>query len=366
MRMLATVTALVVVGGIGAGVLMGPFNSSHAQLRPSTSASESVNVVIEREPAVLIPPKSYQIPLALEPIKHLHLSAVTDGVVHQVRSKTGEKLVAEAEALRMENREQQLLLEEAKANHRAAVVEVRRTKNGKDADLVEIAEAKLEAAQAAMKLAELRMEQTIIRAPFESQVFRIHVLAGEWVRAGQPLMEIADTAKLQVEIPVNRDEENSAEGKTATLRIGDAAVEGTIQTILPPAEKFHPLRDIVDSVASAVVILDNPNGKYGVGQTVHSELIPRHPVCEVAKGSMKTQEDGTWKLQVIREGLVKELAVSPLGRVGEDRMYVSGPFAEGDEVIVKTSQDLPDGTQVVRDQKAQVAPGGTRFRLRGQ
>lgn len=366
MRARMNVTALVLVGGIGAGLLWGVSSHSSAQLQlPSrtTRNDDAVNVVIEREPAVLIEPKTYQVPLALEPIKQLALSAVTDGVVRELRCKTGDQLVAEAAALQMENKEQQLLVEQAKANFRAATVEVRRAKTGKDADLIEIAEAKLEAAEAAVELAELRVAQTTVRSPFDGQVFRIRVLPGEWVRAGQPLVELADTAKLQVEIPVDRDDENSAEGKTATLRIGDAEVEGTIQTILPPAERFHPLRDIVDSVASAIVVLDNPEGQYAVGQTVHSTLIPRHPVCEVAKASMKSQEDGTWKLQVIRGGIVKDLPVSPLGRLGEDRMYVSGPFAAGDEVIFKTSQELPDGTQIVQDPRAQIGRPGTRVKL---
>jgi len=367
MRLVAKPGILIGLGLMGCGLVLAGTLFSNAQVRrlPSRPGQGETYVVIEREPAVLVPPKTYQVSLSLEPAKHLQLAPLKDGIVQRVSCETGQKLEKEAEALRMDDRDLQLMLERAKANYRAAELELRRAQNGKDADLVEIAEAKKQAAKAELDLAELRSRQAVIRAPFDGEILRVHVIDGEWVRAGQPLAELADTTKLQVEIPVDRQDENSAPGKTVKLRMDDVEVEGTIETILPPAEKFDPLRDLVGSVASAIVVLDNSEDQYAVGQTVHSPLVPRHPVCEVAKSSIKSQSNGQWKLQVIRKGVVHDLSVSALGRLGEDRMYVSGPFAKGDQVITSTSQELPDGTQVTQDPRAnpQLRRQGTPVRL---
>lgn len=382
MRRVATSKTFAGVCLLGFGLLFCGALVLNAQLRPKLpypgqgtlpnrnagQAGGETHVVIEREPAVLIAPKAYQVALALDPAKRVQLAAVEDGVIRRIQCGIGKPLAAEAEALRIDDRALQLKLERAKANFRAAEIELRRAQTGKDADLIEIAEAKQQAAKAELDLGEFEAGQAIVRAPFDGVVLRVNVIAGEWVRAGQPLAELADVTKLKVEIPVDRQDENSAQGKTVELKIEDAVVEGTIEHVLPPAERFQPLRDIVDSVASAIVVLDNAGGKYAVGQTVHSPLIPRHPVCEVAKSSLKTHPDGGWKLQVIRTGVVHDVAVTALGRVGEDRMYVSGPFAQGDEVITKTSKELPSGTQVAQDPRAnpQFSRPGVPVRLPGK
>ena len=369
-------------GVLGFGLLFCGVLVLNAQLRPKLPypgqgtlpnrsaglAGADTHVVIEREPAVLIAPKAYQVPLALEPAKRVELAAVEDGVIQRIQCGIGKPLAAEAEALRMDDRALQLKLERAKANFRAAEIEHHRAQTGKDVDSIEIAKAKQQAAKAELDLAELEAGRAIVRAPFDGVVLRLNAIAGEWVRAGQPLAELADVAKLKVEIPVDRQDENSVQGKTVKLKMEDAMVEGTIEHILPPAEKFQPLRDIVDSVVSAIVVFDNAGGKYAVGQTVHSPLIPRHPVCEVAKSSLKPQEDGSWKLQVIRNGVVHDVAVAALGRLGEERMYVSGPFAQGDEVITKSSKELPSGTQVAQNPRAnpRFSRPGTPVRLPGK
>jgi len=38
--------------------------------------------------------------------------------------------------------------------------------------------------------------------------------------------------------------------------------------------------------------------------------------------------------------------VQLLAQVGLERVFVSGPFLEADEAIVRSSQSLPDGTQI--------------------
>lgn len=309
-----------------------------------TEPASRDRVIIDRQALKLIDPKTYQVPLQLSPIRSVELSSAVAGVVRTVHLKSGDKVNAQTEAVRLDSTEQQLLLEQAKADYDAVQVEQRRAQKQNDADLIELTEAKLHAAKAGLDLATYRLDQTRIRAPFGGEVFRVHVTEGQYVRAGEPLMQIGDTSRLQVEIPVDRKDVSA--GKTLSLRVEETPVEGKVAHVLPLSEVFEPLRNVLPSAASAVVVLDNPQGQFHVGQTVYAPLIPRQPIAEVPISSIANGPEGSRKVQVVREHIVRDIRVDLLGQIGNDRIYVSGPFAAADEVVVRASRELPDGTQI--------------------
>ena len=117
----------------------------------------------------------------------------------------------------------------------------------------------------------------------------------------------------------------------------------------------------------------NKSGKLRAGQTVHSPLIPRLPVAEVPTSAIANAEQGGRKVQVIREGFVRDIPVQLLGPVGADHVFVSGRFGVTDELVSKTSEPLVDGVRVTaRDiratskpanasQPAQPSSGGASF-----
>lgn len=360
-KQLATFTALVTV--LAAGVLsFNPAIRAQGTLPRSSSSGgtssgdkeETTQVIIKREPAVLLAPKVYQTPLQMELVRKLDLVCLADGTVNTIHLKSGETVDAQAEVIRLDSTEQQLKLDRARAEFKAAEIEVRRAKNGGDADLVELAEAKMQAAKAGLDLADHHFRRTIVRAPFKGELYRVHVVKDQWTRAGDPLVTLGDSTQLRVEVPVVRGGEGIEPGKPITIRVGDANVEGKIEFILPLSEKFAKLRDLMDNLASATVLLDNSKHTWNVGQTVYSPLIPRRPVCEVPKPALHPFGDGQWVLQVVRDGVVRDVIVEPLARIGEERTYVTGEFATGDEIITSASQELPDGTQV----RQQNAPAG--------
>lgn len=324
-------------------------------------ADPAAQVVIQREAPKLIEPDAYQVPLYLEPRRSLALTPLVDGVVSAVLTKPGQKMTPQAEAIRLDPAELQLIVERAKANHRAAQIEAKIAGSKGDGDQRELAEAKLQAARADLDLAELRLQRATVRVPFAAEVLRAHVIEGELVRAGQPVVTIGDTSVMKVEIPVDRQ---TQAGQSIELRVEDRTVQGKVETILPLSEKFEPLRDVINSAASAVVVIDNGSGEWRPGQTVYASLIPQHPVAQVPTGAVQNGMDGTRKLQVVRDGVVRDLTVEILSSVGNDRVYVSGPLVPGDEVIVSTSQQLPDGTQVRPAAAELAAESGDRGRGR--
>ncbi len=319
--------------------------------QPNTAETEEPkNVTIEREPVQIIPSEEFQIPLVLQPHRQVELVAHADGIVSVMNAKVGGKLAKQAEALRLDDREYQLQVEQARAELKLAELQ----------EKAAIAETKpqmaalVEARKAAVSLAELRRSRAIVRAPFDGTALRVHVGEGEWVRAGQPLVTFGDVTKLSVELPVVRqssdDEKTEATievGKPYAVQINGETVSGTIESLPPLADDFGPLRNLIDNLGSAVVTFDNAQSEFLVGQAVHIPLIPHQPVASVPNSVLQASpDDNSWKVQVVRDNTVRDVTVSILARIDGDRTYTSGAFQAKDELIVKASQPLVDGTKL--------------------
>lgn len=310
-------------------------------------------------------PARYQVNLHLEPVRQLTLAAAIDGVVSSLQSKVGEEITPQAEAIRLDARVAQLKAQRAQAALRAANADLASAKEKA------AAEARVEIAQADLELADLEKSFTVIRSPMKGVISAILVAEGQFVRAGQPLAVVTDPETLTVSIPIDGKAQKA--GDAIEIKVEDANVSATIESVLPLLPAFDPLRDLFVSPATGRIVLENKNGKLRAGQTVHSPMIPRLPVAEVPNSAIVNAEQGGRKVQVIREGFVRDIPVQLLGPVGADHVFVSGRFGASDELVSKASETLVDGARVTaRDtratgkpanatQPAQPAVGGASF-----
>jgi RND family efflux transporter MFP subunit len=310
--------------------------------REPAAAEEPAQVVIEREPLVLRPPETYRVSLHLQPARSVEIAARMDGVVSSILIKSGEAAREQAEIIRLDSRERQLELDRAKAALQAAQIETRGSQSVDDDD---VGQARLQIAKIDLELAEYRLDQTILRAPFEGIVQTVHVVEGQFVRAGEPLATLVDTSRLIVQIPVDRAA--SQVGKSVEIQIEGQGAAGTLQQVLPLTPPFEPLRELFQSIATGVVMVENRAGQWHAGQTVFASLIPRSPVTEVPNRAISNTLDGGRRVQVIRDGFVRDVPIELLAAVGEERTVVTGGFGASDELIVRASEELLDGTQVV-------------------
>lgn len=299
-------------------------------------------VAIKREALTIVPTETYKVPLQLLPAKTLDVTAPLDGFVRSVTAQPGQKLPKEADPVRLDDTRPSLILRRAKANVQAATIERKLAQGKNEADLIALADARLDAAQADFDLAQYEVNRTVIRAPFAGSVLRVHVVEGQFVRAGDRLLTLADTSKLQLEIPIDRSQ--AKVGDQVELKVEGAAINAKIEALLPLSAQFEPMRDLAASPASAIVSIDNAQGKLAAGQTVHTKLIPREPVALAPTVAVTNVSDGNRKVQVLRANVVRNIVVQILSQVGTERVYITGPLIVGDEVIVSSTQELPDGT----------------------
>lgn len=306
---------------------------------PST---EPGPVVIRREPLRLTPPETYRFAFQLEPLKQLVMVAPCDGTVQSVDVEVGKNVKLQEPLLRMASTEKQLLLERAIAQQKVADLELDQAK--KAGQGIELAEARQQLARADVKLLQWQVEQLAVRAPFEGNVLKVHAQAGQIVKAGDLLVTLADLSKLKVEIPIDRD--NVKEGETIKLKVENHTIDSKVDKVQPADPRFERVRDLANSLATAVILLDNPQHKWQVGQAVFAPIVPRNPVTDVATSAVGTNDQGHRRVQIVRQGVVRDIEVDLLGQVGADRIHVSGPFVDGDVVILHSSRELADGTQL--------------------
>jgi membrane fusion protein, multidrug efflux system len=330
--------------------------------RQAQNASQEV--IIKREAIKLTDARLYRASLQLQAARSLVLTAPVDGIVRTVSAKPQQKLNLQAEAIRLDDARPALVVKRAKALLQAAQIERKVAQARNDADQLALADARVEAAQAELDLAQLDAEQLIVRAPFAGEIDRVYVSEGQFVRAGDRLASLFDGSKLVVEIPVERAA--AAPGAVIDLRVEENSARAKVESILPLAPQFDALRELAISPASALVSIDNAAGKFAPGQTVHADLIPLAPVTLVPSIAIGNQSDGQRKIQVLRDNVVRDLTVRIHGKVGTDSVYVSGRFSESDEVIVSSTRPLTDGTPLRALLASAVPPGkGTGARPAG-
>ncbi len=208
------------------------------------------------------------------------------------------------------------------------------------------------AAEADLKLAEMQFERMSVKIPFAGDLLKVEVVPGQFVRAGQRLMTLTDSTAMLIEVPVDRSQVKV--GGEIEVSVEKTPVKGKVQVILPAEKSFEPLRSMIHNLATAVVQIDNSKGEYFAGQSVFTKVIPQHPFGSVPTVALQNHADGIRKVQILRQGVIRDIPVQELTQMGPDRLFVAGAFAPDDEVIISSSQPLKDG-QMVRSRTVAAA-----------
>lgn len=317
-------------------------------------AAAGDQVIVKKEASAIMDPRKYRVSLALEPLTTITLTAPFDGIVKQAAGKSNGKVQSQSEIVRLDTDRPKMIVARAEAAYKMAMNEQKLAAD-KDETHKALAQAKLDVAKVDVDLAKHSLDSCSIRAPFAGELQRLLVSDGQFVKAGDPVAIVVDVSKLKVEIPVERSA--AEQGKSISLKIESAEVEGKVDAVVPLHARFDALRELFDSVASAIVVVENGVGNYKAGQTVYVPLIPRQPVMEVPSSAIGNLPDGQRKVQVVRQFTVRDVPVVLMGSVGSKRLFVSGPFAEGDEVIYEASHQLGDAFQLKPSAAATAATG---------
>mgnify|MGYP006272782041 CR=1 FL=1 len=321
---------------------------------PRTLAQDDSKLVaIQRRKLTITPADAYRLPLRLEPIRSVTVTAPCDGTVKSISEKEGRAVNAQMELIRLDNPRLDLVAKRANAAKELAQQELRIARASTNPDQIKLGEAKVALAEAEWSLAVFDQSSTSIRVPYAATILRIHVAEGQQVTEGEPLVSFGETSQLKCRLPVDR--EHVLAGSSMDLLIESQTLKVTVDSIAPLASDHDKLRELAVSAATAVVKLDNANQKWHPGQVVYGPLSPKGPVANVPLTAVKADASGNRIVQVVRDGVIRSVAVTLHGQVGMESVFVSGQFGTQDELVTSATRELADGTALKPAAPGQVA-----------
>ena len=209
------------------------------------------------------------------------------------------------------------------------------------------AEAALASAQAALKLAALRLERTNISLPYDGRVIKTDLEVGEFV--GPPdivgrdagLGSVYRTDALQVRAPIQQDDLAHlapAIGRSATVRTSSATYAATVvrtSAIIAPKTRMAALfLDFADGEARDSLPLPGTFAEVSIAGPVHDNVF-------VLPESAVRDRGGVW---IVDGGALK--AVQPRALGYADGGLVVEAFDVGDGVVVGTLPGAREGLAV--------------------
>ena len=141
-------------------------------------------------------------------------------------------------------------------------------------EVIEMAEGNVQRAQASVAIAQARLGQATLAAPFDGTVTSLHVVPGEFVSTDQAVLTLATLNALQVETT------DLSERDLPNVHVGDTAnifVEALSQNIGGKVIRISPIADRVggDIVFKVTVALDTQPESLLWGMTAEVEIQSR-------------------------------------------------------------------------------------------
>ncbi|MDS4011494.1 MAG: efflux RND transporter periplasmic adaptor subunit [Defluviicoccus sp.] len=210
---------------------------------------------------------------------------------------------------------------------------------------VQIAEAELTQAEAAvaparaqLRLAEIALADSTIRAPYDGVVTRRFADVGAYLQTGAPVASLIDDQLLEVEADVPAPRlAGLTNGAPVLVQIDDSRVPASVRAVLPVENtqtrtrtvRFRTALDTIhDRAANRAVTVHIPAAPRREALTVHKDaILYRAGLTQVFRAA-----DGRAALQTVR-----------LGDATFERFEVLDGLAAGDVVIIRGNERLkPD------------------------
>lgn len=293
-----------------------------------------------------------------EAFREARLTAQTSGMVAGVHVRENQAVHAGRPVVLVDTTEYALevaakeaALRKARADYRTRVLfdeELRDPDVRSQRDLLARAQMGLDQAEVDLRHAQLNLNKTVVRAPFEGRVANVAVVAGQFVRESNELLTLVDIDPIKVAVEVLATEVvHLNEGRAASLlftAFPDQAFKGRIETI-------NPVIDPELNTARVTVHIPNPDGRIKPGMYAEANLEAQQfpDRILVPKTAIRETDDRRDFLFVIEDGRAKWRYVT----VGTENDYyvelLEGDVewvAPGEIVLVDGHQMLPHDAAV--------------------
>jgi RND family efflux transporter MFP subunit len=223
--------------------------------------------------------------------------------------------------------------------------------------------AAVRAAEAAVRVARLNLEWTVVRAPISGRVGRAEITPGNVVQAGAPTPTLLTTIVSINPIYVYFDADEQAYlkymGAQATGPKGRQVLIGLAdETGFPHEGRLNFVDNRVDGTSGTIrarAMLSNPNGLFTPGLFAHVRLLgsTRHPATLVQDQAIGTDQDRKFVL-VLKSDNTVEYRPVVTGRTVEGLRMVESGLKPGERVVINGLMRVRPGMKVAATNTAMV------------
>ena len=215
--------------------------------------------------------------------------------------------------------------------------------------------AAIRAAEAALRVARLNLDWTVVRAPISGRVGRAEITKGNLVQAGAPSPTLLTTIVSLDPIYVYFDTDESAYLKYMSAQgagpNGHEVLVGLAnESGFPHQGRLNFVDNRVNGASGTIrarAVLSNPNGQFTPGLFARVRLLggQRHPATLVQDGAIGTDQDRKFVL-VLKSDTTVEYRPVTTGRVIEGLRTIQSGLKPGERVVINGLMRVRPGMKV--------------------
>ena len=285
----------------------------------------------------------------VEAEKEITVVSEIDASVLSVPFKEGQKitrgsLIVQLDTLQLaaELSRVAALLDQSRGNYER-IKSVVEQAAGSQQDLDDAAAA-LKVAKANLQLAKARYSKTRIVAPFSGIIGARKISPGEFIRAGQPITDLAQIDELRVKFSAPERYlgklKDQAEVTVSTTAYPGYNLTGKIEVI-------EPVLDPDTRSAKVIALVSNPDEKFrpGMSANITAILAQRPDALTIPNEAVFFNGDQSFVYQIKPDSTVSKVALT-LGTHLPDVVEVLKGLKDGDTIVRAGYQKLYDGARV--------------------
>ena len=208
-----------------------------------------------------------------------------------------------------------------------------------------IARSELTAAKARAAQTEEKIRRMRIAAPFTGVVSAVHTEIGEWVSAGDAIVELVDTDALEIETHVSAEVlPYISTGDRIAVKIGNRTHETRLRTIVPVGGRASRLFEL--RLTPPVSTTHAPIGQPGLPvQVMVPATAPRNSLL-IPEDALVIRHDGISVFRIEEDMTASRVRVETGLSNTEGLLEVSGALEVGDKVAIRGGERLRHGSPV--------------------
>lgn len=359
---------LIAAGALGLGIVSGAvFAIAGGGTEAAAKTDKNIEYELAPSDVVTVAPqpltRTLHLSGSLTPLRHAVVKSHSVGTLIEMRVNEGDRVRAGALIARIDPRNLEAELDARTAALRKAQADLALAAKNRDNSLVLLNQklisqnafdqteaayaagvANVQAAQAQVRLAQIALADTEIRADFSGVVAARHVQAGERVMPDTPLVTLVDLSTMQLEalVPV-ADVPSIKVGQAARFKVdgfGDREFTGHVERINPQTQQGTRSLTVYLTVANADGALKG--GMFADGDLLLQQTSPLIAIPSVA---IRNDDQGAYVL-ALKEGVIARTPVTPGVSYPDAQLTViDGGLEQSAQVIVAPASTLKPGAR---------------------